>query len=32
MCTYYDSNGKAPCCTHDCDGCMWYEEEDDDEE
>lgn len=32
MCTYYDNNGKAPCCTHDCKGCMWYEEEDDDEE
>ena len=23
-CTYYEENGKEPCCTHSCDGCMWY--------
>ena len=27
MCTYEKTNGKAPCCTHQCDGCMWYEED-----
>lgn len=32
MCTYFNNNGKAPCCTHDCEGCIWHEEEDDDEE
>lgn len=26
MCTYQDANGKPPCCTHDCDGCVWHEE------
>ena len=23
-CSYYAENGKKPCCTHDCDGCVWY--------
>ena len=23
-CSYYAENGKESCCTHDCDGCMWY--------
>lgn len=25
FCTYYTKNNKKPCCTHDCDGCEWYE-------
>lgn len=29
MCTYYDNNGKAPCCTHDCQRCIWNEEDKD---
>lgn len=32
MCTYYDVNGIMPCCTHDCQGCMWHEEEGEDDE
>ena len=33
MCTYYKENGKVPCCTHQCEGCVWWEEpEDDDDE
>lgn len=27
MCTYQDANGKPPCCTHDCDGCVWHKED-----
>ena len=23
-CTYYEENGKKPCCTHSCQGCTWY--------
>jgi len=23
-CSYYAENDKKPCCTHDCDVCMWY--------
>lgn len=23
-CSYCIENGKEPCCTHECDGCMWY--------
>ena len=23
-CSFYTENGKKPCCTHDCDRCMWY--------
>ena len=23
-CTYYEENGKKPCCTHSCEGCTWY--------
>lgn len=23
-CSYYAENGKKPCCTHDCDECVWY--------
>ncbi len=30
ICTYQMENGKAPCCTHECNGCMWYEEADGD--
>lgn len=25
MCKYQQENGKSPCCTHDCDGCVWNE-------
>jgi hypothetical protein len=25
MCTYQKENGRPPCCTHDCEGCMWHE-------
>lgn len=32
MCTYQRENGKAPCCTHDCDGCVWHEEDEDEED
>lgn len=35
MCTYYKENGKIPSCTHDCNGCMFHEQEEtemDDEE
>lgn len=23
-CSYYAENGNKPCCTHDCDRCVWY--------
>ncbi len=23
-CSYYEENGKEPCCTRACDGCTWY--------
>ena len=23
MCRYFKENGKVPCCTHDCNGCVW---------
>jgi hypothetical protein len=26
MCIYEKANGKAPCCTHDCNGCVWWQE------
>ena len=29
MCNYEKENGKPPCCTHECDGCVWHEEEED---
>lgn len=32
MCTYYRENGKIPCCTYDCDGCMFHEEIEDGED
>lgn len=32
MCTYQRENAKAPCCTHDCDGCMWCEKDEDEKE
>lgn len=32
MCTYQRENGKAPCCTYDCNGCMWYEKDEDEDE
>lgn len=25
FCRYYENNNKKPCCTHECDGCVWYE-------
>ena len=25
MCTYEKENGKQPCCTHECEGCVWHE-------
>lgn len=31
MCTYYQVNGEAPCCTHDCDGCIFHEADENDE-
>lgn len=31
MCNYPVENGKAPCCKHDCEGCVWYREDDDEE-
>ena len=24
MCKYYEVNGVIPCCTHDCEGCIWH--------
>lgn len=27
MCGYVKEYGTAPCCTHDCNGCVWYEDE-----
>lgn len=27
MCTYEAENGKSPCCTHDCNGCVWHVDE-----
>ena len=32
MCTYYQKYGIIPCCTHDCDGCMFHEETEDGED
>ena len=27
-CVYASFNdGKPPCCTHDCDGCLWCDED-----
>ena len=23
-CTYYEAKNRKPCCTHECDGCVWY--------
>lgn len=23
-CSYFIKNGKEPCCTLECDGCIWY--------
>ena len=31
MCTYYKEYGKVPCCTHQCEGCVWFEEPEDDD-
>ena len=28
ICRYFEENGKVPCCTHSCTGCMWNEESD----
>ena len=27
MCNYFKENNKMPCCTHDCDGCIWFEDD-----
>ena len=27
MCNYYKENGEVPVCTHDCEECMWHEED-----
>lgn len=32
VCAYQRENGSTPHCTHDCSGCMWYEEADGDDE
>lgn len=32
MCNYPVENGKVPCCTHDCEGCVWHRDDDDEEE
>ena len=32
MCTYQKENGKEPCCTHDCEGCMWNDKDEDEED
>lgn len=32
MCTYQKENGKTPCCTHDCDGCVWNQTSENEEE
>lgn len=29
MCRYVKEYGDAPHCTHDCNGCMFFEEDDD---
>ena len=31
MCTYYKENKEIPCCTHSCSGCVWHEEDEEDE-
>lgn len=23
-CMYFENNGVIPCCTHDCEKCVWY--------
>ena len=31
-CVYANWNdGSPPCCTHDCDGCIWYAEDESEE-
>ena len=32
MCIYQKENGIPPCCIHECDGCMWHEEEEEEEQ
>ena len=32
MCVYQKENGKVPCCTHDCEGCVWNEAYEDEKE
>lgn len=27
MCTYLEVNDEIPNCTHECEGCMWHEEQ-----
>ena len=30
MCIYMKYNeGKPPCCTHECNGCLWNDEDND---
>ena len=31
MCNYPVENGRVPCCTHDCEGCVWYRYDEDEE-
>ena len=30
MCNYYKKTGEIPFCLHDCDGCMFHEEDEED--
>lgn len=27
MCTYQKTNGEPPWCTHDCNGCVWWRDD-----
>lgn len=31
MCNYPVENGKVPCCTHGCEGCVWHRDDDEEE-
>lgn len=32
-CTYTNwHDGKPPCCTHDCEGCVWCDEDEAEED
>ena len=32
MCNYQKVNGKEPCCIHECDLCMWHDEDEEEQE